>query len=259
MTAKQLRIQKYNREYRKSVTGLVKYIYSHQKRNCSTRGHENPTYNEKELKEWIIAQDNFEAIYNNWVNTDMDKSNTPSVDRLDNSLTYSLDNIQLTTWKENAENAYRDVRENTLNNPTLLNGGHRAIAQVNFDGELVNIFISLAEAARQIGIKHQAISSCCVGTNRVAAGHFWCYAEDVPSFLPTITKEYVEMYKKSAARSRGFKVVIENLDTREIKEYSSIGKVAKLFGVASSTIVRWIEGTASTRRPKPDNIKIKKV
>lgn len=89
------------KEYNRSGKGLTSRIYNNQKLSCKKRNHEPPNYSLEEFREWFFDQENFNKIYDSWVISGFSKELVPSVDRLDDSKSYSFDNIRLVTWKEN--------------------------------------------------------------------------------------------------------------------------------------------------------------
>ena len=58
-------------------------------------------YSKEEFRKWLYSQPLFFELYNNWVNNEYDKNLTPSVDRINSSISYKMSNIQLMTWHEN--------------------------------------------------------------------------------------------------------------------------------------------------------------
>ena len=60
-----------------------------------------PEYSKEEFRKWLYSQPLFFELYNNWVNNEYDKNLTPSVDRINSSISYKMSNIQLMTWHEN--------------------------------------------------------------------------------------------------------------------------------------------------------------
>ena len=88
-------------EYNQTRGGLITKIYSGQICSSKKRCHKTPTYTKTELVQWIYKQPMFEDLYNNWVQSDYDTWMKPSVDRIDDNIGYTMENIQLMTWKEN--------------------------------------------------------------------------------------------------------------------------------------------------------------
>lgn len=93
--------------YRKTRKGHLTEIYGSQRRHSKNRGHKMPTYTKKELNLWIESQPNYEKVYQDWEFSGFEKMKSPSCDRLNESIGYSLDNIQLVSWGENKANAIK--------------------------------------------------------------------------------------------------------------------------------------------------------
>lgn len=149
-------------KYNKSTPELlVKKIYATQLINSKRRNHPAPAYSKKELLNWVIACPEFSLLWTNFVASDYQKSNIPSVDRIDVNQPYSLTNIRLTTWKENKQKGHKDRKENTQ----IVN--QRAVSAYNKDGSLYKTFLSMSEAMRElggIGTQSWGISTVCNGT-----------------------------------------------------------------------------------------------
>jgi len=91
-------------EYGRTKVGLIHQLYRHQKANSNRRNHDLPSYSSKELIEWVLSHPNFDELYNNWVESGYKKKLKPSIDRLNNDIGYTFNNIQLVTWEENFNN-----------------------------------------------------------------------------------------------------------------------------------------------------------
>lgn len=156
--------------YNRTKRGLSRRFYNHQVERCKTRGHDLPSYNRDEFENWLYSQNNFEKLYNDWVNSDYSKDIKPSVDRLNDYKSYTFDNIQLTTWKENNNKAKRDTKNGILTKATM------AVKQFTKNDELVGIYVSIAIASRETGSSSKAISECLSGRTKTSNGFIWRYA-----------------------------------------------------------------------------------
>lgn len=103
--------------------GYVAYrIYRDQKSSCKKRRHRKPNYSVRQLLNWLLQQPNLIDLIEGWKASGFNKNLTLSADRLDNSKSYSLDNIQLTTWNQNRYNNIETIKnpvEVYFNPPTL--------------------------------------------------------------------------------------------------------------------------------------------
>ena len=96
---------------------------------------------------------------------------TPSLDRKDESLGYSFDNITVMTWKENDEKHHNDVRQGSSNYGV---NKHKKVRQLTLEGLEVEVFLSTREAFRSTGIRH--ISEACHKQRvKTAGGFVWEY------------------------------------------------------------------------------------
>ena len=158
---------KYSREYVKTKRWLITGIYRCQRASSRDRWHTVPKYTNLELQEWIFKQENFEELYDNWVESWYKKSLVPSVDRLDDYKWYSFDNIQLTTWDKNRKRIYQDMK-NWINNKQS-----KAVVWIHKETWEKVEFHSIREASRQIWILMCNISQCCNWHKNYS--HSWWY------------------------------------------------------------------------------------
>ena len=147
--------------------GLVTKIYCKQRTSSKVRNHPEPEYSLEELRIWIFGRENFNSLYFNWCQSGYDKKLTPSVDRLDDYLPYTLDNIRLVTWHENDKKGTSDII-NGVNNKQS-----KSVIQLTRDGGFINQYYSLSNAYRETGISIGNISECCSGSRNHAGGFVW--------------------------------------------------------------------------------------
>jgi len=151
------------KNYRRTVPGMITQIYGTQRKSSIRRNHKMPTYTKKEFKKWILSQNNFKELYNNWVVSDYNKMLRPSVDRLDDYKGYSFDNIQLITWGENDKKGKQDRKSG------------KPVSQYTLEDNLISNYYSMMEGARQTGVSHGSIWSACQGRLKTAGGYKWKY------------------------------------------------------------------------------------
>jgi len=158
--------------YDKTEKGVVRVLYKAQKSSSKKRGHKAPTYTKQELKDWLY-KNNFKNLYNIWVDSGYKKNLKPSCDRLNDFKGYSLDNIQLVTWKENKDKQVEDV---LLARST---SGKRCVAVNKYaidTKELICTYISMASAARELGICVQSVCNGCKNPEKPVCGFLWSKA-----------------------------------------------------------------------------------
>jgi len=154
--------------------GLAGVIYARQHTFSKKRGHPPPNYTLKEFRLWLFDCLLFEELYLAWVKSGYDKMTIPSVDRLDDSKPYSLDNIQIMTWRENKQKAHRDMREGKIIHGTK---PHKAIVHLVLHSDEIIEYPSVREASRLFGKSASHISHTCNG-NHKAYGDLWYFKED---------------------------------------------------------------------------------
>lgn len=149
---------------RKYPRVIILEMYQHQRHSSKTRGLPLPKYSFVEFKSWILSQPNFRPLYTTWLKSKFNKALKPSVDRIKEWETYSLDNIQLMTWAENKAKGELDCKEGRR----YL--GVKPICSFELDTECFNAqYLSAHDAQRQLGIKHNTISSA-INKTRQANG-----------------------------------------------------------------------------------------
>ncbi len=152
--------------YYRSKKGVVRTIYKTQRLHSKTRNHSYPAYSKEELKVWLY-QHGFEKLFNEWEMSGYKKDMKPSVNRLDDSKPYTIDNIELITWLDNRKKQY---------NCNII-GAHgsscKPVCQYTFDGDHVASYHSQNEAARQTGVCAKSISACITGKRKSTGGFVW--------------------------------------------------------------------------------------
>ena len=98
---------------------IASKMYSRQKQSSIERGHPLPDYDVLWLTAWLMSRDNFKDMHTKWIESNMESSLRPSVDRINPLKPYTKDNIQLVTWGENNEKGrsidsiiYKDHKNN---------------------------------------------------------------------------------------------------------------------------------------------------
>lgn len=163
-----------SKAYQKTEKGLIAAAYSHQKYRSYRRKHPIPTYTLFELREWVFSQSNFKKLFDNWVNSGYQKKIYPSIDRIDDSMGYSLDNIQLITWEMNNTKGYKCMREGKViqtANP------QKPVMQYTKDGKFIAEYVSQAQASRETGVMQSHISLVCRGKRKSSGGYAWFFKD----------------------------------------------------------------------------------
>lgn len=123
--------------YYSSPNGVLSQIYRSQVNTSKLRGHNPPEYTRREFTDRFINDSKFIGIYSEWIKSGKNRYKKPSFDRIDDSIGYCFENIQLMTWKENESK------------------GHYAKAScvlIYRDSVLIGEFPSKSSAARSLGL-----------------------------------------------------------------------------------------------------------
>lgn len=249
---RQTYMKNYNKAYGQTYRGIVKRIFNHQLRNCKQRNHDFPTYTEKELYDWYVSKPEHLLLHENWLKNDCNKELTPSVDRLDNNKSYSLDNIELVTWKENKTRAYTAIRANILKNPTLFHGGHKPVVQYDFNKNKVATYISIAEAEKFTNVDHRLISDVCNNKRKSAGMFLWAFVENEQQIL-NMTIQQIQKIRNRAISASGFIGVVHYKDGTTYK--GDVMELSEHLNISAHNVRNFLKGVTSSRAPSlPGNI-----
>jgi len=153
-------------EKKKTIDGLITKIYGKQKASSRKRNHPEPEYTNKELNSWCKKSNNFLSIYSDWEKSNYESELIPSIDRLDDNLPYSFNNIQVLSWKEHKKKTYNGTR--TKHNKHK----GKKVVKKDLNGNIIKKFISGAEAAREINVNTATITKAC---NKIVKGFIYEY------------------------------------------------------------------------------------
>ncbi len=158
--------------WNRSKKGVITHTWHHQVRHSKTRGHQPPTYTREELSEWMMSSTDFHVMYDNWCRLDYQSDYRPSVDRLDNSIGYTMANIRLVSFRDNYMQYHTDKVKG------IETENCKAIVKLTKDGKIVGEYFSVAEALRQHGKKpnNARISAVLTGARKYYLHHRWEYA-----------------------------------------------------------------------------------
>lgn len=155
------------KEYYKTKEGLLSKLYTRQSVSSRIRKHPKQSYSRQEFREWCLNQEIYHILYNVWVESEYNQEFLPSIDRKDDDIPYTLENIQITTWYKNREKLYFDKKEGKNNKQ------NQKIGQYSINGILIKEFYSQRQAERETKVNQASIQRCCTGKNKTAGGFIW--------------------------------------------------------------------------------------
>lgn len=157
-------------EKQKTPRGLIKKIYHNQKMITGKNGRPAPTYTEEELFQWAKANGLRELWYA-WRASGYEKDLSPSCDRKDNDISYTLGNIQLVTWRQNLLN-----QKNMNISGDLIHTGSKAVDKLDMCGNFIKTYPSVAIAMRDVAGHRKGVSNISQvadGKWKSAYGYKW--------------------------------------------------------------------------------------
>lgn len=81
-----------------------------------------------------------------------------------------VDNLEWCSYKYNCNYGTRNLR--------ISQNGGRKIVQMDMEGNDIQIWNSIAQAARFFGVKRTTICGCCAGRQHTSCGYKWRYADE---------------------------------------------------------------------------------
>jgi hypothetical protein len=154
------------RKYRQTPKGVLTNIYQHMKSRNQEHGFPPLSFTKKELHDRFLKDNKFLYLFDVWI-ASQDKWLKPSVDRIDPRKPYTMDNIQILTYRENKEKGDREKE--------LLWG--KPVKQLTMNGDLIAVHPSLKDAVRATGLSQGNISGVLSGKRNHTGGFKWECAE----------------------------------------------------------------------------------
>ncbi len=159
-------IKTYSIRKSREKPNVIRRMYDRQVRNSKKRGMAVPSYTKSELLNWLLDDWVFDLLYTNWKHCGYLVEMAPSLDRIDDYISYTFSNIRLVTWQENRNylsySLVNGLNCKTSNKVTM----YEIVTTVTY--KKVDTFHSAAEAARVTGVNKNNISECCRGYKQVS-------------------------------------------------------------------------------------------
>lgn len=209
----------------RTINGVIRKIYSGQRKNCRHRKHDMPNYSKDELLSWVSTQPLFFVLYEQWVESGFQKDLVPSIDRKDDYKSYTFENIQIMTWIENRVKSY--TSEKTIASRICFGIEGKQTYQFSLDGKFISVFESSYIAGKETAISHRNIGACCRNELLSAGGFLWSYSD----VCPVRTKKEIFKIQNVAIKKVGqFKNNIL------IKSFNSSGEASRHTNIPTSSI-----------------------
>lgn len=124
--------------YDKTAVGVFTRIWGKQRSKSKERGHPMPEYSKVWMINWCYEQ-GFDVIFRLWVASGYDKNMKPSIDRLDDSIPYTKNNIQMVVWYINNHKPLSYVKTSVVKVKTIL--------CYDLEDKVIGSYVTLQEAA----------------------------------------------------------------------------------------------------------------
>ena len=183
------------KRFTRSKEGVVKEAFTNQKAKAKRRGYLPPTYTEDELYQWASKNPDFHRLYGEWEVSGYSPKFKPSFDRLNDYISYRLDNIQVTTWDENNQKGYASRQDGRNTKKSL------AVDMLDLQGNFIERFHSVSEAARRFN----GLASNIIGAINHRTHHR--KKPDGTYRLTTTTKAYGHKWRYSALPNDNSEIV----------------------------------------------------
>lgn len=177
---KQPEKQAYNREYRqrnkRSKNGWYTKTYGRMKRDNKNKFNLDLPFSKDEFISWIKSTygEKFEKLFSNYVNSGCEKYLNPSIDRIDDYKSYTFDNMQLLTWRENDTKGTNGIK----NKVSCAEVGKKYCSKtvIQYDESMNEImrFSSTHEVERIFGFDSSLIAKAC-REHFKSKGFYWRY------------------------------------------------------------------------------------
>lgn len=173
-------LRKWRQKRKREKSGWITKAYGNMRsRNRSKFGIEMP-FSKDEFISWLDTnyKEEFDRIFKAYVESNCDKYLAPSVDRLNDYEPYSLDNIRLTTWRENNEKGRASEKSKRQCGEMAKRVWSKKVGQYDLEGNLINTFPSTREAERSLGfVDSSAVARVCRGEKITHKGFKWRYLD----------------------------------------------------------------------------------
>lgn len=221
-------------KYERTKKGVCDRIYWSQVQSSKQREYDLPSYSREELRDFILTNPMFDVLYDEWVKSDYDRWKKPSIDRINDYKPYTLDNIQLMTWKENNEKAHLDMK-NGINNKQ-----NKIVYQYGSKGNFIKEHYSINQASREIiNTTPIDIIRSCKGDRISCGGFIWSFNRLDKIELGSIVEKYNQ-------KNTSPKNILQIKDGEIVGTYESIQIASEITKIGRRAINNCLKGWSNS-------------
>ena len=163
-------------DFYRTKRGVIVTIYDSQKSSSKRRHHPVPSYSLNQLYEWVSNQEIFHTLYDIWVETNYNKMDKPSIDRLEDDKPYTFENIQIVSYEENHAKATYNREQGITTQGSVC----KPVRQYTLTGAFIQEFVSASQATKflpDLKLNRQNIQKVCNGERKSCGGFIWKFKD----------------------------------------------------------------------------------
>ena len=191
-------------------------MYNNQMSNAKGRGDNPPTYSFEWFKEFLY-NNGFDELYQKYLESNRFKDLAPSVDRINPNISYTEDNIQLMTWKENNLKAINeDIKAKGF--------GYKIIHYID---NTYSVYNSIVEASKELNLSEGHIHNSCNYILRNYPNGIFRYYKPNKDKIKELSKKLVKLLKDKAT-PHGNKGKVSELQKQQLNKLQEIHRQNRL-------------------------------
>ena len=94
------RARVHNKDYVKTAEGLAAQLANQTKASSKRRGYITPNWNTKDFRAWLSNNTSYNTLYENWMSASYVTLFKPTIQRIDTTKGFSLDNMKIVISKD---------------------------------------------------------------------------------------------------------------------------------------------------------------
>jgi len=163
--SKEIRFKNATQKYRHTPKGVLTNLYGKMKKRNKKRGFGDLPFSLEEFHDRYLYDFSFLQLFNLWKNSNYQKKNKPSIDRINPNFGYSFENMEFLSWEENRKKS--DMENSKVTTSIDM-----------FDketGNLIMKFDSVKNAVEYTGLSQGNIVMCCQGKRNYVGPYVFKY------------------------------------------------------------------------------------
>lgn len=168
----------YRQKRKRIIGGWYTKTYNRMKHDNMVKFNLELPFSKDDFIHWINTnyKEKFDNLFNDYVKSDCDKYLNPSIDRIDDYKSYTFDNMQLITWRDNDIKGSKGIKNKT--NCAEMGKKYCSKVVIQYDENMKEImrFSSTHEVERILRIDSNLVAKACREGFK-SKGFYWKYKE----------------------------------------------------------------------------------